>query len=97
MPEDSRTDDVEKFLTQQESMEDRKQALIADPLKQREAAIKVFDHKLERFGYRPDSARKTKTEPRQNGLTELARYTGNFEGKGESVVGRPLFDGSKIG
>ena len=50
MPEESRTDGVEKFLTEQKSMEDRKQALIDDLLDQREAAIKAFDEKLEKLG-----------------------------------------------
>lgn len=51
MPEDSRTDDVEKFLSEQKSLEDRKQALIADLLKRREATIKAFDEKLAKLGY----------------------------------------------
>jgi hypothetical protein len=57
MPEDSRTDDVEKFLTEQKSMEDRKQALIADLLKQREAAIAAFDGKLAKLGYQGNSGK----------------------------------------
>jgi hypothetical protein len=57
MPEESRTDAVEKFLTEQKSMEDRKQALIDDLLHQREAAIKVFDEKLEKLGYRANSGK----------------------------------------
>lgn len=42
MPEDTRTDAVEKFLTGQKSLEDRKQALIEDLLPQKEAAMKDF-------------------------------------------------------
>lgn len=57
MPEESRSDAVEKFLTEQKSMEERKQALIDDVLKQREAAIKAFDEKLEKLGYRANSGR----------------------------------------
>jgi hypothetical protein len=45
MPDDARSDAVEKFLNEQKSMEDRKQALIADLLKQKEAASKDFDQK----------------------------------------------------
>ena len=50
MPEESRTDAVEKFLTEQKSMEDRKQALIDDLLHQRDVAIKAFDEKLVEAG-----------------------------------------------
>jgi hypothetical protein len=44
-PDDTRTDDVEKFLTEQKSMEDRKQALIAELLKQSEfpAIVREID------------------------------------------------------
>lgn len=60
MPPDSRTDDVEKFLNEQKSMEDRKQALIEDLLKQREAAMKDFDEKLAKLGYEDNSPGKRK-------------------------------------
>jgi hypothetical protein len=50
MPENSRTDDVEKFLSEQKSMEDRKQALIGDLLRQKDVAIKAFDEKLAKLG-----------------------------------------------
>jgi hypothetical protein len=53
-------DDVEKFLNEQKSMEDRKQALIDDLLKQREAAIAAFDEKLEKLGYQANSSGKSK-------------------------------------
>lgn len=56
MPEDSRTDDVEKLLSDKKAIEDRKQALIADLLKQREAAMKDFDEKLARLGYQANSS-----------------------------------------
>ncbi len=46
MPEDSRTGDVEKLLSEEKAIEDRKKSLIADLLKQREAAINDFDEKL---------------------------------------------------
>lgn len=39
MPEDSKADAVEKLLSEEKAVEDRKQALIADLLKQKEAAI----------------------------------------------------------
>jgi hypothetical protein len=60
-PDDTRIDDVEKLLSEAKAVEDRKQALIADLLKQREAAIKAFDEKLAKLGYpAPDSSRKPK-------------------------------------
>ena len=57
MPEDSRIDDVEKFLTEQKSLENRKQALIADLLEQREAAMAAFDEKLAKLGYKGNSGK----------------------------------------
>ena len=65
MPEESRSDAVEKFLTEQKSMEERKQALIDDVLKQREAAIKAFDEKLEKLGYRANSGKGRRSHHRK--------------------------------
>lgn len=42
MAEEGRRDEVEKLLTEQKALEDRKQALIDDLLKHREAAIAAF-------------------------------------------------------
>lgn len=50
MPEEKLID-VEKFFTEQKSLEDRKQAIIADLLKQRDAVMKEFDQKLAKLGY----------------------------------------------
>ncbi len=61
MPEENRTDDVEKFLADQQSFEDRKQSLIDDLLRQRDAAIKAFDEKLAKLGWHaPDGSGKPK-------------------------------------
>jgi len=60
MPENSRNDDVEKFLADQKSFEDRKQALIEDLLHQRDAALKAFDEKLAKLGYQSNSSGKTR-------------------------------------
>ena len=57
MTEGSLTDDVEKLLNEQKSLEDRRQALIADLLKEKEAAIKAFDEKLARLGYQANSGK----------------------------------------
>ena len=58
MPEESRSSDVEKLLADEKAIEDRKQALIADLLKQKEAAIKGFDDKLAKLGYAGNSKHK---------------------------------------
>lgn len=55
MPEESRSADVEKLLADEKAIEGRKQALIADLLKQKEAAIKDFDDKLAKLGYETNS------------------------------------------
>ena len=60
MPEEKPGDAVEKFLLEQKAVEDRKQALIADLLKQKEAAMKDFDDKLAKLGYHANSAGKPK-------------------------------------
>jgi hypothetical protein len=57
-PDDSRVDDVEQLLAEGKAFEDRKQALIADLLKQREAANKAFDEKLAKLGYQANSSGK---------------------------------------
>jgi hypothetical protein len=51
MPEEKPTDAVEKFLLEQKAVEDRKQALIDDLLRQRAEAIKAFDDKLAKLGH----------------------------------------------
>jgi hypothetical protein len=50
-------DDVEKFLAEQKSMEQRKQALIDELLKQKAAAVKEFDDKLAKLGHTPEGAK----------------------------------------
>lgn len=51
MAEDKRTDDIEKFLAEEKSFEDRKQGLIDDLLRQKAEAAKAFDEKLAKLGY----------------------------------------------
>lgn len=58
MPDETRPDDVEKFLADQRSFEDRKQSLIEELLRQRADAMKAFDDKLAKLGYKPDGAGK---------------------------------------
>jgi hypothetical protein len=60
MPEEKPSDPIEKFLLEEKAVEDRKQALIEDLLRQRADAIKAFDDKLAKLGYRGNSAGKPK-------------------------------------
>ena len=71
MPE---SDDVEKFLSDQKSFEDRKQSLIDDLLRQRADAMKAFDEKLAKLGYHPaDGAGKTRKSHHRMPSTEAAK------------------------
>ena len=47
MPEDA----VEKFLSDQKALEQQRQELTKETLRQKEAAIRSFDEKLARLGY----------------------------------------------
>jgi hypothetical protein len=58
--EEKPSDDVEKVLSDLKSIEDRKQALIDDLLRQKADAMKAFDEKLLKLGWKPDSAGRTK-------------------------------------
>jgi hypothetical protein len=49
-------DDVEKFLSEEQQLESRRQDLIKEVLKQKEAANKAFDEKLAKLGYNEDHA-----------------------------------------
>ena len=51
-------DDVEKFLSEEQQLESRRQDLIKEVLKQKEAANKAFDEKLAKLGYNEDHAPK---------------------------------------
>ena len=57
MPDNARTDDVEKILSDEQAIEGRKQALIAELLKQKEAAAAAFDEKLAKLGYHANSGK----------------------------------------
>jgi hypothetical protein len=61
MPEEKKTDDVEKLLAEQRAFEDRKQALIDGILKEREAAMAAFDEKLAKLGYRANSSKSKRS------------------------------------
>ena len=55
------SDDVEKVLSDLKSIEDRKQALIDDLLRQKADAMKAFDEKLLKLGWKPDSTGRKKS------------------------------------
>ena len=59
--EEKPSDDVEKVLSDLKSIEDRKQALIDDLLRQKADAVKAFDEKLLKLGWKPDSTCKKKS------------------------------------
>jgi hypothetical protein len=50
MPDDSRTDNIEKLLPDEKAIEERRPTLLADQLKQKEAAVKEFDDRLPKVG-----------------------------------------------
>lgn len=72
MPEDIKSADVEKLLADEKAIEDRKQALIADLLKQKEAAIKDFDEKLAKLGYQANSSGKSRRSHHRKGAAPAA-------------------------
>ena len=58
-------ENVEKFRSEQKSLEDRKQTLIQDLLRQREAAIKDFDEKLAELGYQAKDGKPKRSHHKQ--------------------------------
>ena len=61
MPDEKPSDDVEKVLADLKGIEDRKQSLIADLLRQKAEAVKAFDERLAKLGYQvKDRAGKPK-------------------------------------
>ena len=66
MPEEKPSDDVEKFLLEQKAVEDRKQVLIDDLLRQRDEAIKAFDDKLAKLGYKSRGDKPRRSHHKQS-------------------------------
>jgi hypothetical protein len=58
-------DEVDKFLSDKQQLESRRQELIKDVLRQKEAAIKTFDEKLARLGHQDGAAPKRSHHPRK--------------------------------
>lgn len=65
MPEEKPADAVEKLLQEQKAVEDRKQALIDDLLRQRAEAIKAFDEKLAKLGHKSRDGKPRRSHHKQ--------------------------------
>ena len=61
MPEN----DVDKFLAEQKSIEDRRKQLIEALLKKRDAQNKEIDDQLEKLGYHGDHAKARRSHHRK--------------------------------
>jgi hypothetical protein len=73
MPDEKKADDVEKLLSEQKLLEDRKRGLIEDLLKQRDAAMAAFDEKLAKLGYHANSGKGRRSHHRKSAApTEAA-------------------------
>jgi len=57
-PAEPAEDAVEKFLSEQKTLEAHRHELIKELLRQKEAAMKEFDDKLEKLGYEGDQGPK---------------------------------------
>ncbi len=53
--------DVDKFLAEEKSHEDRRKQLIESLLKKRETQNKEIDDQLEKLGYHPDGAKRRRS------------------------------------
>lgn len=76
MPEEKPSDQIEKFLQEEKAVEDRKQALIEDLLRQRADAIKAFDEKLAKLGHRVPAGRPKRSHHKQPGVENAAPVKG---------------------
>lgn len=66
MPDEKSADAVEKLLQEQKAVEDRKQALIEDLLRQRAEALKAFDEKLAKLGHKSRDGKPKRSHHRQS-------------------------------
>jgi hypothetical protein len=62
MPED---DAVEKVLADERALEDRRKLVIDDLLRQKADAIKAFDEKLAKLGYKSQGGRPSRSHHKQ--------------------------------
>ena len=65
MREEKPADAIEKFLLEEKAIEDRKQALIDDLLRQRAEAIKAFDDQLAKLGHKSSAGKLKKSHHKQ--------------------------------
>ena len=70
MPDDTRSADVERILSEEKALEDRKQTLIDELLKQKEAAIADFDGKLAKLGYQSNPGKSKRSHHKKAGSAE---------------------------
>jgi hypothetical protein len=75
MPEEKKGDDVEKLLSEEKALDDRKQALIQDLLKQREAVVAGFDERLAKLGYHANSGKGRRSHHRKTAPAAPATET----------------------
>jgi hypothetical protein len=61
MPDEKPADAIEKFLLEEKAVEERKQALIEDLLRQRAEAIRAFDEKLAKLGHKSPAGKRNKS------------------------------------
>ena len=59
-------DEFDNFLSEQQQLDFKRQQLIEELKKQKEAAIKAFDEKLARLGYRDGTAPKRSRPKRKS-------------------------------
>ena len=71
-PAEPAEDAVEKFLSEQKTLEAHRHDLIKELLRQKEAAMKEFDDKLEKLGYDGDRTSKGRPDG-QKDKTQQAR------------------------
>jgi hypothetical protein len=78
------TPDVEKFLTEQRAIEDRRKKLIDDVLQKKAAALKEFDDKkaaaaeefddqLEKLGYQPNGVKRRRSHHKKTAAEAAAK------------------------
>ena len=76
MPEEGKPDHIDKLLADQKNLEQRRQTLIADLLKQREIALKEFDAKLAKLGYQADGAKSRRSHHKKAAAPEKEQGRG---------------------
>jgi hypothetical protein len=93
MADEKKTDDLEKLLSDEKSLEGREKALIDDLLKQRAAAIANFDEKLAKLGYPANSDKLKRSHHKRpssaGGATEKPKAPKTPPAEGSGKVHSP--------